>query len=390
MRTVGIIAEYNPLHHGHAWHIAQAKKAAGADYAVVVMSSAFTQRGEAAIVSPSDRARMALAAGADAVFALPVMWAVRDAEHFALGGVSILHSLGVEAISCGVEIAHLDGLKRALRLLDDPPESMQAALREALEMGVSYPTALHMAMKQTDLAASYLLTKPNCTLAVEYLRAMKRVGSQMEVYPIRRQGSYHTTTLGEEPMPSATAVRSAILRGDWQGAESAMPPEAFAILRSAAQQGRIHRPEALDTALLYRLRTMLDANKLPDVSEGIEMRLLWSARQCTSREAALQDAKTRRYTYARLSRLCAHALLGVTQDMVDAQPLPPAAWLLGLKKGSEPLMGKLAQSGFPIIAKAADYKQGGDWFEVEKRAYDLWALGVGEACGLALRQGVAR
>lgn len=390
MRTVGIIAEYNPLHQGHAWHIAEAKKAAGADYAVVVMSSTFTQRGEAAIVSPRDRAEMALAAGADAVFALPVCWAVRDAEHFALGGVSILHSLGVDAISFGVEIDHLKGLWRAADMLSDPPEAMKAALREALEMGVSYPTAMHMAMKKADLAASYLLTKPNCTLAVEYLRAMKRLGSGMEVYPIRRQGSYHTTMLGEDPMPSATALRAAILRGDWAGAKAGMPDAAWDILRRAAQQGRIHRPDALDQALLYRLRTIQDASNLPDVSEGIEMRLLWSARQCPTREATLQDAKTRRYPYARLSRLCTHALLGVTQEMLDAQPLPPAAWLLGLKKGSEALMGRLKQGGFPIIAKAADYPRGEEWFEIEKRAYDLWALGVGEACGLALRQGVAR
>ena len=89
MRVVGVIAEYNPLHLGHAHHLAEARRLANADAVVVVMSSAFTQRGDAAILSPADRAKMALSAGADAVFALPAAWAVRDAEHFALGGVSI-------------------------------------------------------------------------------------------------------------------------------------------------------------------------------------------------------------------------------------------------------------------------------------------------------------
>ena len=389
MRTVGIIAEYNPLHRGHAWHIEQAKKAAGAEAAVVVMSTAFTQRGEAAILAPTDRARMALAAGADAVFALPVMWAVRDAEHFALGGVSILHSLGVDAISFGAETAELPRLQRAAELLSHPPESMQAALRQHLQAGQPYPAAVHRAAEAADPETAALLREPNCILAVEYLRAMKRLDSGMEVCPIRREGGYHATSLGEA-MPSATAVRGAIQRGDWRGAEAAMTAESFAILRDAAHKGRIHRPEALDTALLYRLRTMGDMASLPDVSEGIEMRLRASAMRCTSREEMLQDAKTRRYPYARLSRLCAHALLGVTADMLRAQELPPAAWLLGLKKGSEGLMGQMAKGGFPIIAKAADYALGGEWFEVEKRAYDLWALGAGSEAGLAMRQGVVR
>lgn len=101
MRVLGVIAEYNPFHRGHAYHLTQARRAARADYVVAVMSGCFTQRGDAAMLSPGDRARMALYCGADAVFALPAVWAVRDAEHFALGGVALLDGLGVDAISFG-------------------------------------------------------------------------------------------------------------------------------------------------------------------------------------------------------------------------------------------------------------------------------------------------
>ena len=93
MRVLGIIAEYNPFHLGHAHHLAEARRLGLADAVVVVMSSVFTQRGDAALLSPADRAQMALAAGADAVFALPAAWSVRDAEHFALGGVALLAGL---------------------------------------------------------------------------------------------------------------------------------------------------------------------------------------------------------------------------------------------------------------------------------------------------------
>ncbi len=389
MRTVGIISEYNPLHLGHAWHIAQAKKAAQADCAVVVMSTAFTQRGDAAILPPVERARMALAAGADAVFALPVMWAVRDAEHFALGGVTLLHALGVDAISFGAEDADLPRLLHASELLADPPPPLRQALKAHLDQGLPYPAALYRAVQAAEPEAAALLSAPNNTLALSYIAALRRLGSGMEVCPIQRESRYHDTALGQG-MPSATALRGAILRGDWASARAAMPEPAWEILRAAARAGRIHRPEALDTALIYRLRTMTDPAALPDVSEGIEDRLLRAAGETSTRETLLAAAKTRRYPYARLSRLCTHALLGLTQDMLDAQPLPPAAWLLGLKSGSEALMRRLSAGSLPLIAKAADYPRTEPWWQTELRAHDLWALGAGEPSGLALRQGVAR
>ena len=127
---------------------------------------------------------------------------------------------------------------------------------------------------------------------------------------------------------------------------------------------------------------------LPDLSEGIEDRLSTAAAACCSREGLLQYAKTRRYPYARLSRLCTHALLGITDAQLTREPLPPAAWLLGLKDTAAPLLRQLKHSGFPVIGKAADYPQDEAWFRTELLAYDLWALGCALPAGLGLTQGV--
>lgn len=390
MRVVGIIAEYNPLHRGHAYQLRRARELSRADAAVAVMSSCFTQRGEAAMMTPADRARMALEAGADAVFALPAMWSVRDAEHFALGGVELLRSLGVDAISFGAETADADRLWAAARMLESPDAALSDAMREPLSRGLPYPAALAAAAEALSPGMGALLASPNNTLAVCYLRAMLRLGADMEVFPVERRGDHHGTAL-DGALSSAGALREAILRGDWPGAEAAMPPEAFALLREAALHGRLHRPEALDLPLLYRLRGMDAAAlaALPDVSEGVELRLLEAARTARSREELLTLAKTRRYPYARLSRLCAHALLGFTAELLRDTPLPPAAWLMGLRASARPLMARLSDSGFPIIAKAADADRTQPWFAAELRAYDLWALGAGQPAGLGLRAGVA-
>ena len=390
MRVVGVIAEYNPFHLGHAHQLAEARRLANADAVVVVMSSVFTQRGDAALLSPADRAQMALSAGADAVFALPAAWAVRDAEHFALGGVSILAGLGCDALSFGTESTDLSALQAAARLLEAPDEAFSAAVRACMDAGLPYPAALSAAMDAAHPGCGALLEQPNSTLAVCYLRAMLRLNAPMEVVPVQRLGGYHDSALGDA-LPSATALRGAILRGDWAKVRNAVPEEACCILREAASQSRIHRPEALDSALLYRLRTMSagDYAALPDLSEGIENRLAAAAETARTREELLLSAKTRRYPYARLSRLATHALLGMTDDALHAEGQPQAAWLLGFRQEKRELFAYFRERGtLPILGKAADFDRSTPWFAQECRAYDVWSLGAGLPAGLALTQGV--
>ena len=390
-RILGVIAEYNPFHLGHAHHLQLAREAAGADYVVVVMSSCFTQRGDAALLSPSDRARMALACGADAVFALPAAWAVRDAEHFALGGIHLLDALGCTHISFGSECADQDLLMRTAALVESPGAAFTQHLRSRLSAGVPYPAALAEAAEEALPGAGQLLSSPNSTLAICYLRALLRLHSGMTPVIIPRTSSYHETTLGTG-FPSATAIRSAVLRGGWQSVKAAMPESAYDILAHAVREGRIHRPAALDAALLYRLRCMSaeEYAALPDLSEGVESRLRAAAASSCTREELLLSAKTRRYPYARLSRMATHALLGVTETFLKETALPDAAWLLGFRKEARPLLAHLkADSRIPLIAKASDHTDAAPWFELEQRAYDLWALGAGLPAGLAMQQGVA-
>ena len=142
MRTLGVIAEYDPFHLGHAHQLAEARARSGADRVIAVMSGCFTQRGEAALLSPDARASMALSCGADAVFLLPAMWSLRDAEHFALGGVRLLQLLGCDAISFGCEHADLPLLQRTALALESPSPAMLAATHSRLDAGMPYPRAV--------------------------------------------------------------------------------------------------------------------------------------------------------------------------------------------------------------------------------------------------------
>ena len=365
MRIAGIIAEYNPFHRGHAWQIARTREA-GCDRVIVCMGGHFTQRGEAAILSKWDRARMALACGADAVFELPALFAVRTADAFARGGVGILAGLGVDVLSFGSEITDMPLLRALASLRDREPEAVSAAISQKLDAGMAHARAWGEAVGAYLGVAPELLNRPNAVLAAEYIRALERLAPAVTPLAIPRQGDYHDAAMGA--FASATAIRAAFARGDVSQALEAIPEPA----RPWASPEALH---PMDDMLLYRLRQMTPEAlaALPDVGEGLEHRLYRLCRSASGREALLDGLKCKRYTRARLSRILTYALLGLDRAALEAAPQPGYARLIGLRRGSEGLLGALTvRAGLPIVS-GGDLR-GDPCFEWECRATDTWSL----------------
>lgn len=375
---VGIICEYDPFHAGHKHQFELIREHLPDARIVCLMSGCFTQRGMPALHQPRARAEAALRAGADMVLELPVAFSVRDAEHFALGGVEIFTKLGfVTHLSFGAE-DDTALLQKAAQLLEAPAPAFTEALKTSLAKGASFASA------QGDALAACLggdvWQKPNNILALCYLRAILRLHSPLLPLPVQREGDYHARELDVNPWPSASAVRKAFLAGQEGAADAAC---GYALPRSP-----VCRPDSLDTLLLYRLRSLSaeELRLLPDCTEGLENRLSACARQAASREELLALLKTKRYAYARLSRLCAHALLG----MISPLPAHPSyVRLLGFRKEAAELTALLKESALPVISKAADGPMEDSLFQLDLHAYDLWALGAGLPAGLMLRQGVS-
>ncbi|MBQ6373711.1 MAG: nucleotidyltransferase family protein [Clostridia bacterium] len=367
MKIAGIIAEYDPFHKGHAWHIAETRRLSGCDRVIVCMAGHFTQRGDAAICSKWARARAALACGADAVFELPAMYAVRTADVFARGGVAILGGLGADVLSFGCETDDLSTIAGLAALRDAEPAEVSAAVRRRLAEGDALPRARGEALAEHLGLPCEAINRPNLILATEYVRAIGALRLQMVPLAIRRIGGYHDPGLGG--FASASAIRAAFAGGDAEAAMEAIPEKA----RRWMQPDRMHEPDDL---LLDRLRTMpIEAMAaLPDVTEGLEHRLYRLCRQTGSRSALLEGLKCKRYTRARLSRLLTHVLIGLTADMAAAVPLPRYARLLGARDDAGPLLRELkSRSQLPVVTRAAELRDD-PVFELECRATDLWAL----------------
>ena len=374
MRVCAVICEYNPFHLGHAYHLRAARESSGADYVLCLMSGALTQRGTFARHDKWLRSRAALQNGADVVLELPARFACAPAPDFAGGGVSLLSALGVVThLSFGCEPSALSLLSAAAPLFKAESPVFSAALQTHLANGLPYPRARALAAEQIAGIPADLLAQPNAALALEYLQALPET---IVPVPVARQGSgYHDTALSA--LSSATAVRAALARGDLADALSAVPsPE---ILQTAEKSGFVHEEEALTQALLYRLRTASPAelSALYGMDEGLESRFLAAAQNCSTREALLEQIKTKRYTRARLSRLCAYALLNLTRDFAQTHRTPDYARVLGFRKSAAPLLKEIKRHGsIPLVTKAADFDRSNPLFALDVRAQNLWSLGV--------------
>ena len=385
MRVCAVICEYNPFHNGHARHLALAREKSGADFMLCLMSGALTQRGAFARHDKWLRARMALLGGADLVLELPCRFACAPAPDFASGGVALLHALGVVThLSFGCEAQSLDILFAARDALRDESPAFQSVLKNALDRGLPYPRARALAAESASglsgLAEQIAL--PNTALALEYLQSLP---DGISAVPILREGcGYHDSS--PSPLASATGVRAALTMGDVQTAGAAVPfPEE---LLSAERRGEFHSEDALMQVLFYRLRTM-DAASLRDIvgmDEGLEYRFLRAAQTAASREELIAAIKSKRYTHARLSRLCAHILLGVSRDFAAEHRAPTYARVLGFRKDAAPLLRAIkAHASIPLVTKAASFDRADPLFSLDVRAQDLWSLGVSNpalrACG---------
>lgn len=381
----GIIAEYNPFHLGHLHQLRALREQSSAQSIICVISCAFTQRGTPALFSTHDRAEMALRCGADLVLGMPYSFGAAQANRFALGGVGILNSLKVVTrLSFGVEECLLPFLERAEQLSAND-ERFGLLVKEGLRNGLSFARAQGEALKALlPGCPADALSAPNFNLGLCYMGALKQLHSSICPTPIPRSGSYHQRDLS--PLPSATAVRAGILRGDWQHVQAAVPPEAYSIIARAMRDGRFHREDALDKVLLHHLSAMSaeEARRMPDISEGLENRVLEAAPLCSSREELISRVKTKRYPYARISRALCHMLVGLHTE--DCEPLPPYARLLGFRKTALPLLSVIKQGGFPLISRPAKHNEPS--LALDMQAEQLWALGAGLPQAQAYREQV--
>lgn len=378
MKVTGIVCEYNPFHRGHMYHIAETRQRLGEDTGIVcVMSGNFVQRGSFAAFSKHARAEAAVKCGADLVIELPLFWAVAPAEKFATGAVSLLESMGVcEYISFGSECGEKDRLIPIVDALTDG--SIDALIREELSNGLTYAKAREAAVEKITGVLNPVMHSPNDILGIEYLKAIKKLGSKMEPILIKRKGAEHDGETASDGYMSASAIRKLMLSGE--EFREFMPFESAEIIERECREGRGPVDmSACESAVLYRLRTMTEREyeALPENSEGLHMRLMKYGRVSPAVSSVIAGTKSKRYPMARIRRMVLNAYLGVTA--FDGKGLPPYINVLAMNDRGMAILSEMKdKAALPVITKPAAAKKLGDRaakvYEKCARADDIYAL----------------
>lgn len=394
MNVIGIIAEYNPFHNGHAYQIAHVRKNLHADYIVVAASGDYVQRGEPALLDKYTRARMALSSGADVVLELPVLWSTASAELFADAGISLFEKTGcVNGICFGAESGDLALLRRIADVLADEPTDLKASLKYNLKSGSTFPKAREAALLSyfsgsagqdgalpvSAEALSSLLASPNNILALEYLKALRRRASSITPYLLKREGAaYHETSIlsGASAIPaSASAIRHTLF-ADAAGAcgnsadrasedsadgilRHAMPQEALAILQDYRADFPLLCADDFSGILGYLLlsSSATQLARTADSSPEFANRMQNQLPYYTSFSSFASRLKSKEMTLTRINRILLHSILGITSsDYACGNALDKIPYLriLGFRKSAAPLLAALkASAAVPLITRSS-------------------------------------
>lgn len=385
MKTIGIICEYNPFHNGHAHQLHTLASKYPDALRICIMSGSFVQRGEPALFSKFDRARWAILGGADVVIELPTLYSLGSAQLFGTGSVRLVKALSIDTLSFGSETTNLNQLIRTAKHMDC--ESTQNELRSYLKEGMSYGTAFRKAL------GSEMISTPNALLGLEYIRAGLQYYPNLKYIPIQRTSNHHNQNIDLD-LPSGTALRHLITTTtntitnqnvsqmkalktyvcekafnptiDLKNSKKNMALDMYSILQTAiptpilddmtniiancnyVDYSRYHNM----VHMLSRRMTTIELKHFVDFTEGIENLWLKAAQQ-PSWKSAIEQIKSKRYTYARLQRMSAYITLGITKDLINIamQDGPQYARLLAFNnRGRQWIRNK---HDIPLIQKWA-------------------------------------
>ena len=395
-KVVGIIAEYNPFHNGHSYHIQNAKAQTGADFVVAVMTGNFTQRGNTSVINKWEKTKMALNGDADLVIELPTIYSVSSAENFASGAVKILNELGiVDTISFGMEANDVSTLNNIANVLVNEPPEYKAILEHELGKGNSFPKARENALMMylNDIKRYANVVKgSNNILAIEYLKALKKQKSSIVPFGVKREKVYYNSTKIIDEYASATGIRNLLLHNQLEEVRKVVPAKSYSILLNNLRQGTyVLDIIAYNDEIIYKLRSMTvkQIANLPDVSEGLEYLIKEVSNKTNNLIELINGIKSKRYTQTRIQRILLYALLGITKkDMEMSKKITPYIRVLGCSEKGKILLSQI-NSKAKVITSLKKYEVSNKnkrfcigkqkalnrMLEIDKMATDIYTIG---------------
>ena len=359
MKIIGIIAEYNPFHNGHKYQIDKIREKYEDALIIICTSSSFTQRGDISILNKWEKTNSALNNGSNIVLELPYIYSTQSSDTFAKYALKILNELKIEKLCFGSEDNDIDKLYKVADTQINNKEFDQK-VKEHLDNGINYPTALNNALKEL---IQIEITKPNDLLGVSYIKEIIKNNYKIKPFTIKRTNDYHDIENNSD-IVSASNIRERLIKKE--DISSKVPQDVCKILKNKKTENKYFE------YLKYKIISEQDLNKYLDVDEGLHTRIKDQIQKSNNLEELIQNIKTKRYTYNKISRMLNHILCSLTKEENKINDLEYIRILGFDSKGKEYLSKIKKDINTPILNKydTKKYKT----LEIEKRVTDIYAL----------------
>ena len=359
MKIIGIIAEYNPFHNGHKYQIDNIREKYEDALIIICTSSSFTQRGDISILNKWEKTKSALNNGSNIVLELPYIYSTQSSDTFAKYALKILNELKIEKLCFGSEDNDIDKLYKVADTQINNKEFDQK-VKEHLDNGINYPTALNNALKEL---IQIEITKPNDLLGVSYIKEIIKNNYKIKPFTIKRTNDYHDIENNSD-IVSASNIRERLIKKE--DISSKVPQDVYEILKNKKTENKYFE------YLKYKIISEQDLNKYLDVDEGLHTRIKDQIQKSNNLEELIQNIKTKRYTYNKISRMLNHILCSLTKEENKINDIEYIRILGFDSKGKEYLSKIKKDIKTPILNKydTKKYKT----LEIEKRVTDIYSL----------------
>lgn len=330
MVSIGIIAEYNPFHNGHLYQINKIKEKFEDSIIILIMTSNFSQRGDASLINKWDKTLIALKNKVDLVVELPFEFTTQSADDFAYASIKILKELKTEYLVFGSESNDIEHLKTSAK--KQLSTEYKFVLKEELKKGINYPTALNKALNIN-------INTPNDILALSYIREIYRQNANITPISIKRTNDYHNKELNEK-ITSASSIRENIEKKD---IKKYVPKITYNYLKNDIALNEKYFP-----LLKYKIISENNLEIYEDVIEGMHNKLKKEINNSNNFDELIKNIKSKRYTYSRLKRMLIHILISYTKEENSKKEIKYIRILGFNKKGREYLNKIKKEVNIPI------------------------------------------
>ena len=358
-KVIGIVVEYNPFHNGHKYQIDKIKEKYKDSLIIVCMSSSFTQRGELSILNKFDKTKIALNNGVDIVIELPYLYSTQSSDIFASYSIKLLNSLKIDTLCFGTESNNIDDIKNNANIQLNN-KNFNIKVKEYMDNGINYPTALNNALK--DLNGSSINT-PNDLLSLSYIKEILKNNYNIELFNRKRTNDYHDKKSNSD-IVSSSNIREKILNSI--DIKEYVPSDTYKLLKNKKIESKYF------DYLKYKIISEDNLEKYLDVDEGLNIRIKNVINKSNNLEELIQNIKTKRYTYNKISRMLNHILCSLTKEENNIKDLEYIRILGFSNKGQQYLNSIKKNINLPILNKYDTNKY--KVLKIEKRVSDIYSL----------------